>query len=224
MGLLKGVDDTLYDGDLTIIKDKIFKRCNGQGVGTLELIDVYTLVKQLEISFEDVDWLIEEGLCVEIPRAIKYNPHHSIKTLPKVSDLQICKEFMNDKEMFCKKHCGDLSYYDYDSCIRNYIDSAIMCCYLSLAPSLELEYGEYKKEHPTVKSTSQRFADLVGSSIYTTNRPSSNLAWHVGNQGTTAIEGALISDSVWKMDYDGKANCLDKADACSLPTAQLIYN
>lgn len=214
MGLLKGVDDTLYDGDLTMIKEKIFKRCNGQGVGSLELIDVYTLVKQLEISFEDIDWLIEEGLCIEIPRAIKTVPYHSITTLPKISNLQTCKEFMNDKETFCKKHCDDVSYYDYGSHIRDYIDAAIMSCYLSLSPTLELEYGEYKKEHKTLKSTSQRFADLVGSSIYTT-RPSSNLAWHIGNQGTSAIDGGP-SNFAWPIEYNDKANNannLDKADA-----------
>ena len=215
MGLLKGVDDALYDGDLTIIKDKIFKRCNGQGIGSLELIDVYTLVKQLEISFEDIDWLIEEGLCVEIPRAIKYNPHHSIKTLPKVSDLQTCKEFMNDKEMFCKKYCDDTSYYDYDSYVRDYIDHSIMSCYLSLAPSLELEYGEYKKEHKTLKRS---FSDFVNSY--------GNSGLCVNTQGTTAIEGSLCNFA-WPIEYNGKANNannLDKADAGLPPTAQLIYN
>lgn len=200
MGLLKGEDNVLYDGDLTMIKEKIFKRCNGQGVDTLELIDVYTIVKQLEVSFEDIDWLIGEGLCIEIPRAIKVRPNYGITTFPKVSDLQTCKEFMNDKELFCKKYCEDLAYYDYDSYVRDYIDGSIMSCWLSLSPSMVLEYSEYKKEHKTFKRSISDFANSYGSS-----------GLYVNTQGTTAIEGSL-RNFAWPIEYTAKVDYHDKAD------------
>ena len=31
---------------------------------------IYTCIKKLEISFSDIDWMIENKLCIEIPRVI----------------------------------------------------------------------------------------------------------------------------------------------------------
>ena len=203
MGLLKGEDNVLYEGDYNTIKDKIFKRCTRQGVDTLELIDVYTLVKQLEVSFEDIDWLIEEGLCIEIPRAIKVRPNYGITTFPKASDLQTCKEFMNDKELFCKKYCEDLAYYDYDNNFRDYIDGSIMSCWLSLSPSMVLEYEEYKKEHKLHAKFTTDFYDLYNGSRVSV----------CGNQGTSALSNLAIkpvndafdafNDYGWPIQYTG---------------------
>ena len=179
MGLLKGEENVLFEGDYVTIKEKIFKRCNGQGIRTIELIDVYTLVAQLDIAFEDIDWLIASDLCVEIPRAIKGTPHCSFKSMPKISDLQVCKEFMNDKELFCKNHCEGLAYYDYNKDIRQYIDRLMMCCYVSLSPELELAYNEYTKEHKTLNGSAIDF----------------EYPWRLGAQGTTPLSKSNLD---WK--------------------------
>lgn len=194
--ILDEIDDTLFSGDLTLIKDKIFKRCNGQNIGTLELIDVYTLVRQLEIPFSDIDWLIENGLCIEIPRAIKNVPSLKGATFgektpetifPKVSNLAVCKEYMEDKEQFCKEYCDGLVYYDYDDRTRNSIDRFIMCCYLSMTPEIEFEYSEYMKEHkPTVKTDcSNLFGQLSSGNI------SSN--WYSPRYGVVNCDSSAIS-------------------------------
>ena len=169
--ILDNIDSTLYNGDLTLIKEKIFKRCNGQGIPTIELIDVYMLVRQLDIPFSDIDWFIENGMCIEIPRAIKNVPSLKGSTFfsertpesafPKVSNLALCKEYMEDKEQFCKDYCEDLIYYNYSINTRDHIDRNVMSCYLSFSPEIEFEYETYKKEHKVKTSTT--FDDQLSS-------------------------------------------------------------
>lgn len=192
--ILDEIDDTLFSGDLKIIKDKIFKRCNGQNIKTCELIDVYTLVKQLEIDFHEIDWLIENGFCIEIPRAIKHTPYLIGATMGskndgtkfiKTSNLDICKEYMQDKEAFCKKYCDELSYFDHDAKARDMIDRTIMCCYLSMTPEIEFEYTEYMDEHkPTVRTDwSNIFGQLstgtgnISSNYYSKTYDANGVCW-----------------------------------------------
>lgn len=201
--ILDEIDDTLFSGDLKIIKDKIFKRLNGQNIKTCELIDVYTLIRQLEIDFHEIDWLIENGLCIEIPRAIKSLPSLIGATIGakndgtkfiKTSNLDMCKEYIQDKEAFCKKYCGDLSYFDYDSKTRDMIDRTVMCCYLSMTPEIEFEYIEYMNEHtPAVKTDwSDLFGQLSSGNI-SVNRYTPRHYDNTGWIDTHAIDTCAIS-------------------------------
>lgn len=153
--LLGDINSTLYDGDLKIIKNNLFKKLKAENILSCELLDVYTCVKKLEIPFSDIDWMIENKMCIEIPRVITgsclLTDNKNEKYL-KVSNLKYCKEFIENKELFCQKYFDNTCYYDYCYNERDIIDKTIMCCYISFCPEIELDYKTYQQDNNSSKS------------------------------------------------------------------------
>ena len=152
--ILGNISSTLYDGDLKIIKNNLFKKLKAENILSCELLDVYTCIKKLEISFSDIDWMIENKLCIEIPRVISGGcllADYKNEKYLKVSNLQYCKEFIENKELFCQKYFDNICYYDYCYNVRDTIDKTIMCCYISFCPEIELDYKDYQDTKCTSK-------------------------------------------------------------------------
>ena len=63
MGVLSDIDTTLKNSDISLVKKKLFDRLCRIGRDACFTFTVYELVRCLDIEFNEVEILLENGLC-----------------------------------------------------------------------------------------------------------------------------------------------------------------
>ena len=155
MGLLKGQDQTLIEGDYNVIKEKIFnamKTCNSVMTDTIsrnnifsKAISLYDLLMYSSLSADDIKFMIDNEFCIANTGEIYYNEMpinissedsgYYVPNMPKLSTFEFCYNFITNKYSIVR---NDIIYFVPFNCFRK-----LLCCDIVLTNKLYNEYLEF---------------------------------------------------------------------------------
>ena len=192
MGLLKGQEDTLFEGSYNAIKEKIFnamKTYNSVMNRTIfgnctypKAISLYDLLMHSSLSIDDIKFMIDNEFCIANTGEIYYNEMPInissqdsgcyVPNMPKLSTFDFCYDFITNKYSIIR---DDTIYFVPFNCFKK-----LLCCDIVLTNKLYNEYLEFIGMKNPVDTGTSVGTNNHGNSIYpktTTPGLSNNFAW-----------------------------------------------
>lgn len=135
MGVLTDIDTTLKDSDISLIKKKLFGRLCNSGKDTCFTFTVYELVRSLDLEIDEIEMLLENGVCKEHTSVVEYqldkiNPNEG-------SDFNFCKAYLSNSRAY-----DHLSFS-----IQTALDKSALGCLIIFDLQTQKEYLNYRSEH-----------------------------------------------------------------------------
>ena len=189
MGLLKGQEDTLFEGSYNVIKEKIFnamKTYNNANTGSIfgnrmysKAISLYDLLMYSSLSVDDIKFMIDNEFCIANTGEIYYNEMpinmssedsgYYVPNMPKLSTFEFCYDFITNKYSIVR---DDTVYFVPFNCFRK-----LLCCDIVLTNKLYNEYLEFIGVKNTADSDMPIGVDNYGNSTKNYPRSIGGYAW-----------------------------------------------
>lgn len=155
MGLLKGQEDTLFEGSYNVIKEKIFNAMKAYNSVNTDItfgnriyskaISLYDLLMHSSLSIDDIKFMIDNEFCIANTGEIYYNEMqinissedsgYYVPNMPKLSTFEFCYDFITNKYSIVR---DDTVYFVPFNCFRK-----LLCCNVVLTNKLYNEYLEF---------------------------------------------------------------------------------
>ena len=186
MGLLKGQEDTLFEGDYNAIKEKIFnamKTYNNSVKADItfgsrihsKAISLYDLMMHSSLSIDDIKFMIDNEFCIANTGEIYYNEMPInissedsgcyVPNMPKLSTFEFCYDFITNKYSIVR---DDTVYFVPFNCFRK-----LLCCNVVLTNELYNEYLKFVGIKDSADSDMPIGLDNYRNSIYPKTTPGS---------------------------------------------------
>lgn len=150
MGLLRGQEETLIDGDYQVIKTSLFDGMYKSYRFWYEqpIMTVYEMLYMCNMNIDDVEFLVDNGYLIELAQPIvipdEFRGYNC--TFPNLSNFALCKNFVRKY----KHHNGNDMFHQ-----------MMLSCKLKLRKDVADEYHQYEyKQMNDGNFKSDKFGNL----------------------------------------------------------------